>query len=117
MRRLVLVLVLLLLPLQASWAAVAAYCGHENGVASKHMGHHQHKHQAGAGDQANEAAPATGGMDRDCGTCHINLNLAVFSVDATLLDDGRSLGQFPPSRLYASHVPIGPERPNWRFLA
>lgn len=117
MPRLVLMFVLLLLPLQASWAAISAYCGHEKGIASKHVGHHQHKHEASSSEPSSDSSPGLGGIDKDCGTCHINLNLVLSSVDVTLLDDGRQPGRFSPSRLYASYIPRGPERPNWRVLA
>ena len=40
---------LALLPLQFSWAAVAAYCGHETGQHAEHLGHHEHRHADQAG--------------------------------------------------------------------
>ena len=44
MRRWLSILMLTLLPLQFSWAAVAAYCGHETGQHAEHLGHHEHQH-------------------------------------------------------------------------
>lgn len=118
MHRLVLVLVLLLLPSQASWAAVAAYCGHEKGIASKHVGHHQHKHQVSSNDESGDSSPGTRGIDKDCGTCHINLDLVLPTVVMPLLDDGSQSERHRLLRQpYSSFIPRGPERPNWRVFA
>ena len=70
MRRVILSLLILLLPLQFSWAVAASYCQHEDQVESRvqpsagggvsHFGHHEHEHQAaqsahaGAGSVASE---------------------------------------------------------------
>ena len=118
MRRWLAILMLALLPLQFSWAAVAAYCGHESGQQAQHLGHHEHQHagQAGPG-QDSGPADAQAGFDFDCGHCHGTcasmpapaVNLApitlvshpVTSVEGTL----RTLAQSPP------------ERPQWLPLA
>jgi flagellar capping protein FliD len=50
MRRFLLIFLVVMMPLQLSWAAVSSYCQHESGTASKHFGHHEHQHQ-----QANQA--------------------------------------------------------------
>ena len=50
MRRWLATLLLVLLPFQFSWAAVGGYCQHETGAAAKHFGHHNHQHQADAGE-------------------------------------------------------------------
>ncbi|MFY7916691.1 MAG: cation efflux protein, CzcI family [Rubrivivax sp.] len=73
MRRWFLILLLAVLPLQFSWAAVATYCGHETGAQAKHLGHHEHQHtdQAGVDKDsapADQSVPA--GFDFDCGHCH-----------------------------------------------
>lgn len=45
MRRLIAIFLLVLLPLQAVWAAVEPYCLHENTESqSHHWGHHEHQH-------------------------------------------------------------------------
>ena len=62
MRRWFAILMLALLPLQFSWAAVAAYCGHETGQHAEHLGHHEHRHA----DQAKadqDSAPSTAAID------------------------------------------------------
>ena len=42
MRRWLAILLLVCLPLQFSWAAVADYCMHESGETADHVGHHDH---------------------------------------------------------------------------
>lgn len=71
MRRLFILFMLVLLPLQWSWAAAATVCQHETG--SAHFGHHEHRHDA---DQAGHPA-ADGKSDApslnfhaDCQVCH-----------------------------------------------
>ncbi len=44
MRKVLALLLISLLSLQASWAAAASYCLHEQGAAAKHFGHHEHQH-------------------------------------------------------------------------
>lgn len=65
-RRLLLIAMMCLLPLQLSWAAVARICLHESGGAAQHLGHHEHEHDAAKGDAAVDGL----GIDADCGPCH-----------------------------------------------
>jgi len=76
MRRWLAVLMMVLLPLQFSWAAVANYCGHETGASAEHVGHHDHASHAHGGKVADmgksaetdgSSTPASG---IDCGHCH-----------------------------------------------
>ena len=76
MRKVLAILLISLLSLQASWAAAASYCRHEQGAAARHFGHHEHQHghpwqkssvqqgalSAGAlaGDAGHETAAADG---------------------------------------------------------
>jgi len=73
MRRLLLVFLAILLPIQFAWAGAAAYCAHEertpaNG-ASWHIGHHSHVHP-GADAHQDAAKPAPKLPDADCAACH-----------------------------------------------
>lgn len=117
MRRLVLICVMLLLPVQWTWAAAASYCGHETGIASKHFGHHDHLHKASSSDASKggkSTSPA--GLDLDCGYCHLGGSqwiaatqiLLLLQMEATHSTEG------PPPR--GSHLTSGPERPD-RLLA
>ena len=114
MRRWVFALLLFVLPFQMVWASAAPYCAHEtNASASKHFGHHEHRHQAGG-----ETSPATddgagsGAYHADCATCHLGCaaTLSAPMPAATLLLPGA-----PPiarASSYTSHVPSGPDRPD-----
>ena len=119
MRRWLLVLLLALLPLQLSWAAVAAYCQHETAPAqAEHFGHHEHQHHDQGAAKTKDShgakkAPLT--VDNDCGTCHLG-------QAQTLLSDAPALAPpaLPPrvarhDALPASHVPALPERPDRRL--
>jgi len=71
MRRFVLVFMMLLLPLQWSWAAAASVCEHERDAT--HLGHHEHKH--GGADEAQKIPADDGdgqppGKHPDCHACH-----------------------------------------------
>jgi hypothetical protein len=78
MRRCVLVLMLVLLPLQWSWAAVGSVCAHEPD--GQHFGHHLHQHAGEADahvDDEGGESPAGGagdgaslGAHPDCHSCH-----------------------------------------------
>ncbi len=64
MRKLI-IFFLIVLPLQWSTAAVAAYCQHETeSKAQQHVGHHAHDHQASA--DLGGSDPADSDFDADC---------------------------------------------------
>lgn len=56
MRKLLVLLLISLLSLQASWAVAASYCRHEQGAAAKHFGHHEHQHEAAASAPGDRSA-------------------------------------------------------------
>jgi hypothetical protein len=127
MRRWVSLVLLVLLPLQLSWAAAASYCQHESGPGTvAHFGHHEHEHEpphadgAPAGDHAVAEASHDGPdtklplVDHDCAYCHLGSAHALhvsFEMAGTPIGEsfagepGVSKPGFIPSRL---------ERPNWR---
>lgn len=117
MRRLFMIFLLVLMPLQLSWAAMASYCQHESGAAAKHFGHHEHQHQAKAGEPDQGKAKPLGTVDADCSFCHACCAailsgtqdvppLALASLSITWHHDGS-----------VSPLPSRPERPNWAALA
>lgn len=60
MRRAMLLLLFLALPLQYAWAAVGGYCQHEEDAGQWHFAHHVHEHledEDGAGSEAPEFHP------------------------------------------------------------
>lgn len=103
--------------LQMSSGVVSAYCMHESGQASQHLGHHQHDHQAAAGDDDGSSQVKKFGADPDCASCtHGALVVLSWAADV------------PPLALRAHYQPalvagwptpyLGlPERPNWNRAA
>jgi hypothetical protein len=66
MKRALLILLMLLLPLQFSFAAASAYCADESVKTAEHFGHHEH------GDEKviAEADVEKSAGDSDCHFCH-----------------------------------------------
>lgn len=120
MRRWLLILLLVFLPLQFTWAAAASYCRHEGGVAAaRHVGHHEHQHKApeahGGASQA-DAAKA-GGVDTDCSACHAGCVPAMPISAALPLVPGESSFAAPRVRALRGGPSDLPERPNWPVSA
>lgn len=123
MRRWLAVLLLALLPLQFSWAAVADYCMHESGETADHVGHHDHEshaHGAAQSDADNKAKADAGSSSTatfDCSHCHggcaVTLDLPAVLVPHTVEHAPPTLGDAP----CAEHMPAQPERPQWARLA
>ena len=133
MRKVLAILLISLLSLQASWAAAASYCRHEQGAAARHFGHHEHQHDqhqakpvnqaqgvsvdplaADAGDDAGTAAASLAGADLDCSVCHAHALVGVPSAPslpaaAAPVISGAALIQHQPPPVPQSR----PERPNW----
>jgi hypothetical protein len=125
MRRWLAVLLLVLLPVQFSWAAVAGFCAH-SASAPAHGGHHDHAvhghadsaaSQSAVGDETASTAGAPSTPGTDCGHCHghVTALAGVAAPHVTL-----PLRHAPPT-LGAAHVaeptPTQPERPQWARLA
>lgn len=118
MRRWLAILLLVFLPFQFSWAAVAGYCQHETGAAAQHFGHHDHKHQADANqDGSPDAKTLGGGIDGDCVACHAGCTAAIFSIVTLPATTAASFAiSWLPGNI--SEPPLAhPERPNWYLLA
>ncbi len=136
MRKVLVILLISLLSLQASWAAAASYCRHEQGAAARHFGHHEHHHdlplarKAGANDAASaaghgtDAAPATdaadgmsgllAGADLDCSVCHAQALFGVPSNPALSAPDAPAVANETRIQHSLPSVPQPrPERPNW----
>lgn len=80
MRKFVAILFLLIVPLQWSTAAVAAYCQHETeSKAQQHVGHHAHVHQASA--DLGGSDPANSDFDADCPSCLAHYAQVAIPVD------------------------------------
>lgn len=120
MRRWLLILLLVLLPLQSVWAEAAAYCKHEGlpaSAATSHWGHHEHQHGDTAQSSDKDQATPLAGVDVDCNVCHAG-GAVPFPA-----------WQNPPavrwaSALQARHIPVlpfraltPPDKPNWAAAA
>lgn len=112
MRRLCLILMLLVLPLQVSWAAVSSYCKHESGTASQHFGHHNHQHKTKAAEKA--PADASIQIDTDCAFCFGSaFGLITLLVTYASANVPKVEPVFADTNFLASIRPDRPERPKW----
>ena len=137
MRRWIVIVLLALLPLQSTWAAVASYCGHETGTQAgtqagaqaQHLGHHDHQHlgvgvgvaaSASAGaDHDRDAAGADvpPGFHFDCGHCHGGCVALALRMDAVAPLLGASHPVIGIDRVVRTLAQTPPERPQWLPLA
>ncbi len=114
MRRWLSIFLLIVLPLQISWAVAATYCQHETG-STKHFGHHDHKHQAEDGEKL--AKGSVSDVDNDCAVCHAGCVAALTSFSSLLPKVGAVAAHFRTDQLWASPPAEQPERPNWSISA
>lgn len=107
------ILLLVFLPFQFTWAALASYCQHETGAAAQHFGHHDHKHQANSDQKTQDNQSPIAGIDGDCTGCHASCVTAMVgkmpSVHIATIATGLP---WPPDFL-TSPPNEQPERPNW----
>lgn len=109
MRRLAAIFVLIVLPLQWTYAAVAEYCQHEaNRTAQQHVGHHAHNHVDPPSDQDGSK---NGSLDWDCPACHHSAGAFVPSVTVDGLPTGASRMVVLSSRVIPHRAPDNPFRP------
>ncbi len=117
MRGWLLVLLLISLPLQLTWAAVSSYCKHESQPTVLHLGHHQHAHTAFAVEQETSKFVDAASVDQDCGVCHASCSVA-FQTSSSLSNFNQAL--FRPDTgsafFFARYLDL-PERPQWAPLA
>ena len=119
-RRLVAICLLMLLPLQMSWAAVASYCMHEADPQAQHLGHHGHSgvvDVAAVGADDSPASNASSVLDAD--GCHSHG--LCFGLPASHLVVLPPLPSATP-RVGAEQAPGAvvanpPDRPQWARLA
>ncbi len=132
MRRWLTVFLLILLPLQLSWAVAATYCAHEADPAVNHIGHHQHQHDGSEGardasgapektaDKASEKATekatdkALTCVDDDCGFCHLGHSQPVASTPIVLPAVAGPVVEGSVPDAWSSRGPDRRERPNWQ---
>lgn len=125
MQRFLTLLLMLLLPLQTSWAMAANYCGHEVGpeheVSVQHLGHHVAP-DGGNVHAKHPALNADGGdaqsSTNDSGAGYYHDHSGGFI--ALLLSEPALFGVLSPSQPlrgvysgFATLSPGQPDRPNW----
>lgn len=114
MYRLVALLFALLLPLQFAWGAAASYCQHETTVeTARHLGHHEHLHQA----ETEKSADAKPVVDNDCNACHASCS--VVASEGTDSPAAPVAGRRPVCHATAAHASAlarAPDRPQWLRL-
>ena len=116
-KRLVFILLIVLLPIQMTWAAVSVYCTHhEEGNATQHFGHHDDEHEEIATDNNDNSQPdsqktaeQSHGHHHHGGTLGILSSVSLPTHDASSSDTHTEL----QARI-SSPPPSQPERPNWR---
>ena len=118
MRRWFFVLLLVFMPLQFSWAALATYCEHESGAQTQHLGHHEHEHehpQHADADAPDDATKAKASAVLDVHDCHSHCQcMADLPLSATTpwAPSPRHATEWTGLRELA-HVLAPPERPQW----
>lgn len=131
MRRLLLVFLAILLPLQFAWAGAAAYCAHEGAPTAAHevggvgvvqatartwhFGHHSHVHH---GDDHAAGGKTVKLPDADCAACHFPGSHGVFA-EVRMPADYRFTTlryQAHPHAFGSIPAPV-PDRPQWPRLA
>lgn len=132
MRKLFLILLLAILPLQYAWSAAAAYCGHEQEQSQQkrsHFGHHSHQHNAQAepqhdvngsndrNDSDDGKLPGKAKVHADCAVCHHAVQASLLSGASPPPDAAGAA--YPPSSMlhFTSHIAEGPKKPDWRRAA
>lgn len=122
MRRLLLVFLSILLPLQFAWAGAAAYCAHESAdqpaAVTSHFGHHTHEHNADAHQAGKTAGKSAKLPDGDCTACHFPGSHGVFA-ELRVPGDYRAvtLRYLPRHYAFGSIPAPVPDRPQWPRLA
>ncbi|PLP96540.1 cation efflux protein, CzcI family [Cupriavidus pauculus] len=126
MRRLLLVFLSILLPLQFAWAGAAAYCAHESAdqpaAMTSHFGHHTHEHGSDAhkaSKTAGKAAAKSANLpDGDCTACHFPGSHGVFAEFRMPGDYRYVTLRYQPRHFAFGSIPAPvPDRPQWLRLA
>ncbi len=117
MKRYLAIFLLVLLPLQFSWAAMAGYCKDETAVAAKHAGHHSHDHTIVDHPESDQTSSQSACMVHDCAACHLGCAAPLFS---DLNTTTASVSDAHPLHLQVTGSQMSrerPERPQWPVLA
>ena len=114
MRRFLALLLLVMLPLNAAFAAAAGYCQHQKeSQQAAHFGHHTHHHDR-AVDKVGDSGAQT---DLDCGFCHLSFSSFVPAISPILGDDRPAQLIAPPVAEFHSATVDPFDRPPLARLA
>jgi len=117
MRRWLTILLLVLLPLQFSWAAAASYCQHDGDASTQHVGHHDHQHQVAdsstTGDDTPDAKGKSTGLDGDCAYCQMSIAKSLSILTVAVLSPTASYDVTAVPGLVGSPLRDRIERPKW----
>ena len=117
MKKYLVIFLLVLLPMQLSWAAVTSYCQHETGVSSKHLGHHSHEHTSIDNPSSPERSTNLVGLDHDCTSCHVGCAAALTSQQSILILTSSKHHPFDYLGNLFKWPKTPPDRPQWNVLA
>ncbi|MFZ5520671.1 MAG: cation efflux protein, CzcI family [Pseudomonadota bacterium] len=115
MRRWLTLLLVLVLPIQFTWAVAAPYCQHEKAASVRHFGHHAHDHEATASTAEQKAGKPAGlaYVDHDCGFCHLGAAQPVPMQSIGLMLEAGADRHEATTRSWRTRDPDRLERPNW----
>lgn len=114
MKKLLLILLLTILPIQYAWSMAAVYCQHEPAKVS-HFGHHGHQHQAQSDEDPDHGKPVK--VHSDCEVCHHAVQASVLEDGALVVQSAAQAHAAPLLIDYLSYISDGPQRPNWPLVA
>lgn len=113
-QKLFFIFLVIIMPLQATWAAAADYCKPGKEVTAKHFGHHEHEHEhqhAQLGQSSDD--DAAGSSTTDCLNCHGSYSgMVVSTFGAPPIGAVASPLANPTSRLLSTSS-SRPEKPKW----
>lgn len=113
MRSWLLVVLMMWMPLQLSWAATGSYCAHDQDATVQHLGHHAHQHQSAEDAAANQSAAGTVSPDLDCGTCHASCSMVLHAMPSSGCVQASSVVLPRPLPWSESLLIDRPDRPRW----
>jgi hypothetical protein len=119
-RKALVLIMLLLLPIQFVWGAATGYCQHETRTADTHFGHHVHEHQAKLATRLKDSAEvdrSIGGDHLDCPSCHLTSVSAVLYQVPLMAGSQADLLPVADEQPHRSFLRHRIERPNWRRAA
>jgi hypothetical protein len=116
MRRFILIVMLIVLPLQASWGMVVAYGSHELAeLAATPFAHEATDGDKGVAHVATDKSSS--GIDDDCAVCHLahhsNVILPPLGIAAPAFRLVAFKSPVLSETLFTSFPSPRPERPNW----